>query len=113
VQNSALEIAWTRVVASGTKEGRVVAPFFTTGHEGLNIDDEEDWARAERLLAMGEASLPTVSRSPRGTRQAHTTATTAAEPTRRASTLRIAKLETLYCDAGWRPWIFLKATSAD
>ena len=50
VQNSALEIAWTRVVeATGTREGRVLAPFFTEGYEGLNIDDEEDFARAERL----------------------------------------------------------------
>jgi galactonate dehydratase len=27
--------------------------------------------------------------------------------------MKIARLETLYCDAGWRPWIFLKATSDD
>ena len=27
--------------------------------------------------------------------------------------MRIASLETLYCDAGWRPWIFLKATTDD
>jgi galactonate dehydratase len=25
--------------------------------------------------------------------------------------MKIARLETLYCDAGWRPWIFLKATT--
>jgi CMP-N,N'-diacetyllegionaminic acid synthase len=65
VQNSALEIAWTRVVSeSGTREGRVVAPFFTQGLEGFNVDDEEDWERAERLLASGAASLPTLSREP-------------------------------------------------
>ena len=35
-QNSALEIAWTRVVAeTGTREGRVVAPFFTRRPRGL------------------------------------------------------------------------------
>jgi CMP-N,N'-diacetyllegionaminic acid synthase len=62
VQNSALEIAWTRVVAgTGTREGRTVAPFFTTGHEGFNVDDEEDWARAERLVEAGEVTLPRVS----------------------------------------------------
>jgi N-acylneuraminate cytidylyltransferase len=62
VQNSALEIAWTRVVAgTGTREGRTVAPFFTIGHEGFNVDDEEDWARAERLVEAGEATLPRVS----------------------------------------------------
>ena len=26
---------------------------------------------------------------------------------------RVASLETLFCDAGWRPWIFLKATTDD
>jgi hypothetical protein len=66
VQNSALEIAWTRVVSqTGTREGRVVAPFFTQAHEGFNIDDEEDWARARALLDAGEASLPRVARPPR------------------------------------------------
>jgi N-acylneuraminate cytidylyltransferase len=65
VQNSALEIAWTRVVTEdGTREGRVVAPFLTQGYEGFNVDDEEDWERAERLLASGEASLPAVGRPP-------------------------------------------------
>ena len=61
IQNSALEIAWTRVVTeTGTREGRVVAPFFTEGFEGLNVDDEEDWERAERLVASGRATLPAV-----------------------------------------------------
>jgi N-acylneuraminate cytidylyltransferase len=65
VQNSALEIAWTRVVTeTGTREGRVVAPFLTHGHEGFNVDDEEDWERAERLLETGAASLPAVGRPP-------------------------------------------------
>ncbi|MGH3078508.1 MAG: mandelate racemase/muconate lactonizing enzyme family protein, partial [Gaiellaceae bacterium] len=27
--------------------------------------------------------------------------------------MKIASLETLFCDAGWRPWIFLKATADD
>jgi galactonate dehydratase len=27
--------------------------------------------------------------------------------------LKVARLETLFCDAGWRPWIFLKATADD
>lgn len=27
--------------------------------------------------------------------------------------MRVESLETLVCDAGWRPWIFLKATAAD
>jgi CMP-N,N'-diacetyllegionaminic acid synthase len=66
VQNSALEIAWTRVVSqTGTREGRVVAPFLTDGYEGFNIDDEEDWGRARRLLDAGAVELPDVERSRR------------------------------------------------
>lgn len=65
VQNSALEIAWTRVVgATGTREGRVVAPFLTEGFEGLNIDDEDDFVRAEELIASGRAQLPYIEREP-------------------------------------------------
>ena len=65
VQNSALEIAWTRVVeGTGTREGRVLAPFLTDGYEGLNIDDEDDFALAETLVASGRAMLPAVEREP-------------------------------------------------
>jgi CMP-N,N'-diacetyllegionaminic acid synthase len=61
VQNSALEIAWTRVVSqTGTREGKVVAPFLTRGHEGFNVDDEEDWDRARALVDSGAAALPNV-----------------------------------------------------
>jgi len=66
VQNSALEIAWTRVVfATGTREGRIVAPFFTKGYEGFNIDDEEDWERAKALLREGKVELPRVEQPAR------------------------------------------------
>ncbi len=65
VQNSALEIAWTLVVEeTGTREGRVLAPFLTRGYEGFNVDDEEDWARAEALVASGAATLPSIARDP-------------------------------------------------
>ncbi len=65
VQNSALEIAWTRVVSEmGTREGRVVAPFLTEGLEGFNVDDPDDWTRAEDLVARGQATLPPVDREP-------------------------------------------------
>jgi CMP-N-acetylneuraminic acid synthetase len=65
VQNSALEIAWTRVVeATGTREGRMLAPFLTERYEGLNIDDEDDFAQAERLVLEGRAQLVPVSREP-------------------------------------------------
>ena len=65
VQNSALEIAWTRVVTeTATREGNVLAPFLTHGLEGFNVDDEEDWDRAERLVASGAATLTEVGRPP-------------------------------------------------
>jgi len=65
VQNSALEIAWTRVVTdTGTREGRVLAPFLTQGLEGFNVDDEEDWERAERLVETGAVELTAVPRPP-------------------------------------------------
>ena len=65
VQNSALEIAWTRVVSeNGTREGAVLAPFLTHGLEGFNVDDEEDWDRAERLVASGDAMLTEVGVQP-------------------------------------------------
>ena len=64
-QNSALEIARTLVVAeTGTREGRVVAPFLTQGVEGFNVDDEDDWRRAEELVASAAASLPPIDREP-------------------------------------------------
>jgi CMP-N,N'-diacetyllegionaminic acid synthase len=65
VQNSALELAWTRVVAAtGSREGRVVAPLLTEGLEGFSIDYDEDWERAEDLVRRGEATLPTIDRRP-------------------------------------------------
>jgi CMP-N,N'-diacetyllegionaminic acid synthase len=65
VQNSALEIAWTRVVTeTGTREGDVLAPFLTDGLEGFNVDDEDDWERAERLVDVGHAVLPAIDRAP-------------------------------------------------
>jgi CMP-N,N'-diacetyllegionaminic acid synthase len=64
VQNSALEIAMTRVVAeTRTREGRVLTPYLTEGYEGFNVDDEDDWRRAEELAA-GPATLPAVDREP-------------------------------------------------
>jgi CMP-N,N'-diacetyllegionaminic acid synthase len=64
VQTSALEVAWARVVESGTLGGRVRAPFFTAGHEGFSIDSEEDWARAEELAGSAAAALPRIDRPP-------------------------------------------------
>jgi N-acylneuraminate cytidylyltransferase len=61
VQNSSLELAWTRaVVEQGSIAGDVVAPFFTDDVEGFTIDYEGDWTEAERMVAEGDAVLPTV-----------------------------------------------------
>jgi CMP-N-acetylneuraminic acid synthetase len=63
VQNSSLEIAWTRVLADPvpTISGSRVAPFLTDAAEGLTIDYPEDFERAEELLARGEAELPVLA----------------------------------------------------
>lgn len=59
VQNASLEIAWTRVVTEGrTIAGSVLMPFVTEGEEGLDVNEELDWWKAERLLAEGSARLP-------------------------------------------------------
>jgi CMP-N-acetylneuraminic acid synthetase len=64
VQSSALEVAWTRVVADGTLGGRTRLPLFLDWPEGLSIDREEDWARAEALIESGQALPPPVDRKP-------------------------------------------------
>lgn len=59
VQNASLELAWTRVpLEQGTIAGTIVAPFFTEGHEGVDLNDERDWWFAEHLISTGAARLP-------------------------------------------------------
>ena len=60
VQDSSLEIAWTRIVAAGEIAGRRVVPFFCEGVEGLSIDYPDDLERAEALAAADPALLPRV-----------------------------------------------------
>jgi CMP-N,N'-diacetyllegionaminic acid synthase len=65
VQNSSLEIAWTRVATEGgTIAGERVVPFFTQAAEGFSIDYPDDIDRAEQLLAAGEARLPEIAQEP-------------------------------------------------
>jgi N-acylneuraminate cytidylyltransferase len=65
VQNASLEIAWTRVVFERRSiAGDVLAPFFTDGYEGFDINDRIDWMVAERLIGEGEARLPEVGQIP-------------------------------------------------
>lgn len=59
VQNASLEIAWTSTVfKSGTIAGDDVMPFLTDELEGLDLNDEADWSRAEELLRSGAVALP-------------------------------------------------------
>ena len=65
VQNSSLEIAWTRAALElGSIAGTRLAPFFTTGAEGFSIDYPGDFEAAEKLLERGEARLPRVDHAP-------------------------------------------------
>lgn len=62
VQNASLEIAWSRVaLEENTIAGNVTIPFLTEGDEGVDVNDEFDWWKAERLLELGNASLPEVN----------------------------------------------------
>ena len=61
VQNASMEIAWTDTIKRyGNQAGEVVAPFFTEGHEGFDINDEHDWKAAEMLVAEDPDLLPPV-----------------------------------------------------
>jgi len=59
VQNACLEMGWgANLWTFGTIHGRKVAPFFTEGFEGVDINSERDYRYAETLVASGEAVLP-------------------------------------------------------
>lgn len=60
VQDSSLEIAWTRIVADGEIAGRRVVPFETVGAEGFSIDYPDDWEAAERIAAQDPSLLPPI-----------------------------------------------------
>jgi N-acylneuraminate cytidylyltransferase len=65
IQNSSLEMAWSRVIwETCSREGKVIAPFFTDGKEGFAIDYEEDWMLAEHWTQTGDAQLPEVNPAP-------------------------------------------------
>lgn len=63
VQNASLEMAWTYVVNSFQSiSGTKIAAFHTEGYEGFDLNTEDDWQMAERLLAEGTVALPTLAR---------------------------------------------------
>jgi len=62
VQNASLEMAWARVpFEHGTISGATVAPFFTEGFEGVDLNNAHDWWYAEQLVASGDAALPVIT----------------------------------------------------
>ncbi|MEJ7891582.1 MAG: acylneuraminate cytidylyltransferase family protein [Solirubrobacteraceae bacterium] len=58
VQDSSLEVAWTRVAEAGSIAGERVLAFACPGDEGFTIDYPDDWERAEQLAAGREVALP-------------------------------------------------------
>jgi CMP-N,N'-diacetyllegionaminic acid synthase len=61
VQDSSLEIAWTRAITEQDSiAGERVAPFPTTDAEGFSIDYPDDWREAEELIAANPGLLPAI-----------------------------------------------------
>ena len=53
VQNASLEMAWSYVPRDyDTISGNKIAPFFTDGYEGFDINTEDDWADAEQIVSV-------------------------------------------------------------
>jgi len=65
VQDSSLEIAWTRVTDGGLQiAGDRVLGHMSEGLEGFSIDYPDDWERAELAVTAGDATLPVVPQPP-------------------------------------------------
>jgi CMP-N,N'-diacetyllegionaminic acid synthase len=60
VQDSSLEIAWTRIAADGEIAGQRVVPFITEGFEGLSIDYPDELDAARRLAETDPGLLPPI-----------------------------------------------------
>ena len=53
VQNASIEMAWTKTVVDYKSiSGHVVKPFFTTGIEGFDINNQEDWYLAQHFMGQ-------------------------------------------------------------
>lgn len=64
-QNASLEIAWTRVVTElGTISGEILTPFISEDDEGFDINVQQEWWIAERMLETGAGTLPQVEEDP-------------------------------------------------
>jgi N-acylneuraminate cytidylyltransferase len=60
VQDSSLEIAYTRIAAQGEIAGQRVVPFLTEGYEGFSIDYPDELERARALAAENPELLPEI-----------------------------------------------------
>lgn len=65
VQNASLEVAWTRIVREQRSiSGNSIIPFFTNEFEGLDVNKEFDWWKAERILESNPSALPEINVTP-------------------------------------------------
>ena len=60
IQTASMEFSRPRNVDHGTISGSIIAPLMTFGYEALDINDESDWAEAERITAEHPKALPKV-----------------------------------------------------
>jgi N-acylneuraminate cytidylyltransferase len=65
IQDSSLEMAKSSVVFKhGTREGRIITPFFSNEFESFAIDYPEDMERLEKWVEQGICALPSISKPP-------------------------------------------------
>jgi len=66
VQDSSIEVAWTRTVTEHDSiAGSRVAPFLTKALEGFSIDYPDDWREAEEAIAADPSLLPALTAASR------------------------------------------------
>ncbi|PYO09578.1 MAG: hypothetical protein DMD30_05585 [Gemmatimonadetes bacterium] len=64
-------MAWTKTLLEQKSiAGTSIMPFFTTGLEGLDVNQPRDWWYVEELVRRGDAELPTVAGKPWSARKA-------------------------------------------
>jgi len=65
IQNSSLEIAWTRVIwETNSREGKIIAPFITENNEGFALDYPHEWVLAEMMVKDSQLKIPKIKKPP-------------------------------------------------
>ena len=65
IQNASLEMANSYVIYEQNNiSGSKIIPFFTEKDEGIDVNVEEDWLKAEILLKSEKAILPKINKPP-------------------------------------------------